>query len=115
MNLLYRQVYTLAYSAYNELRDALTYARRREKDVASIAPSLHEDQGRRKSSGEVIPTPEDADDGETEVAAISARAGSNSEPAVPTTTGTNPPGAGATAARPGFPGAASVLTDAGER
>lgn len=49
---LYRQLYTLAYNAYNEVRDALTYVLRNRPDAVAllkrIAPSLHESRGRRR-------------------------------------------------------------------
>jgi hypothetical protein len=118
LSLLYRQVYTLAYVAYNEVREALAYARRHEKDVATIAPSLHEDQGRRKGGGESIPTPEAGDDGETEVEALTG-AQTGEAPLPPLTA---PPlnsngatgGPIAPVARPGFPGSSSVLREAAE-
>jgi len=121
LSLLYRQVYTLAYNAYNEVREALTYARRREKDVATIAPSLHEDQGRRKPS-ENPSVPDELDDGETGVEALTGAQGAEprvvpgTNPAAPTPTNINrvAPTASPPAARSGFPGAPSVLSESAE-
>jgi hypothetical protein len=108
-------VYTLTYVAYNELRDALAYTRRREKDAADIAPSLHEDQGRRRSVSESLPTPDDTDDGENEVAAIAVAQGNGTSPVGRTTTTSDVvPAGGQAVARPGFPGAPSVLGNLGE-
>jgi hypothetical protein len=108
LNLLYRQVYTLTYVAYNEVREALAYARRREKDIAEIAPSLHEDQGRRKSAGDANPATDVVDDGETEVEALTGAHAPEVRPPAAAASAPVVVVAGSTA-RAGFPGASSVL------
>jgi hypothetical protein len=65
---LYRQLYTLAYDSYNEVREALTYVLRNHPDAATllktIAPSLHEDRGRRAKTAKPAanPTPAEVED-----------------------------------------------------
>ena len=46
---------TLLVNAYGEARAALAYIRRKERDVAMIAPSLYANRGRRKSKASTPP------------------------------------------------------------
>lgn len=53
LNLLRQKAYTLTLRAYNEVRHAVNFVRRKEKDVESLCPSLH--SGRKKASRETVP------------------------------------------------------------
>lgn len=55
-SLLRQQAYTVLVRAYNDVRDGLTYLRRKEGDVDSIAPSLWAGRGKRPTE-EAWPPP----------------------------------------------------------
>lgn len=117
---LYRQLYTLAFNTYNEVRDALIYALRKRADaeelLKTVAPSLYEDRGRRtKPTKPPAPVPAEVEDDDEDVPAVAAIP----TPAAVTDTATDATATRTASARepsaretrPGFPGSSPTIPE----
>jgi hypothetical protein len=121
---LYRQLYTLAFNTYNEVRDALIYALRKRADaeelLKTVAPSLYEDRGRRtKPTKPPAPVPAEVEDEDEDVPAVAAIP----TPAAVTDTATDSTATRAASARepsaretrPGFPGSSPTVPEENDK